>query len=187
MIDWLLEIDRELFLWLNGQHAGWLDTPMALITGRELWIPFYLLLAAWLIFKQKKQAVWSILLIGLSVALADQFTSSLMKPFFERLRPCHDPEISQMVFTLVGCGGKYGFASSHASTTFSLAVFISLLHPGRTWLAVVVILWASLVSYSRIYVGVHYPGDILIGALCGTLIATAVFKAGIASGKLQQV
>ena len=187
MIDWLKQHDQEVFLWLNGLHASWLDAPMALITGRGLWIPFYVLLVLWLIYKQRQQAVWSILFIAAAVALSDQLTSSLMKPFFERLRPCHDPVISHLVHTVAGCGGKYGFASSHAANTFALATAVTFLHPGKTWLQVLITCWALLVSYSRIYVGVHYPGDLIAGALIGVVLATSLYLAGRKAGKLKQV
>lgn len=187
MIEWLKQTDQELFLWLNGLHAAWLDLPMEYITGREMWIPLYVALAIWLIFKQKQDALWSIIYIILSVALADQLTSGLMKPFFERLRPCHDPAISHLVYTVAGCGGKYGFASSHASTTFALALSVSLLHAGRKQLALLLFSWASIISYSRIYVGVHYPGDLLTGAIVGVIIAAILYQVGVRTGRLKQV
>ena len=186
-MDWLNQLDQEVFLYLNGLHTSWLDTPMALITGRGLWIPFYVLLALWLIYKQRQQAVWSILFIVIAVALSDQLTSSFMKPFFERLRPCHDPAISHLVYTVAGCGGKYGFASSHAANTFALATAVIFLHPGKTWLQVLIASWALLVSYSRIYVGVHYPGDLIAGAMIGAALATVLYLAGRKAGKLKQV
>lgn len=187
MIDWLKQLDQEVFLWLNGLHASWLDTPMALVTGRGLWVPFYVLLALWLIYKQRQHAVWSILFIVAAVVLSDQLTSSYMKPFFERLRPCHDPAISHLVYTVVGCGGKYGFASSHAANTFALATAMVFLHPGKPWLQVSILCWAVLVSYSRIYVGVHYPGDLVAGAVLGVALATILYLAGRKAGKLKQV
>ena len=187
MIDWLQQIDQELFLRLNGLHADWLDAPMAYITGRGLWIPFYLMLGGWLVYKQKVDSLWSMAYIVVSVALADQFTSSFMKPFFERLRPCHDPAISDLVYTVVGCGGKYGFASSHASTTFALACSVTLLQKNRLWLSILVFCWAAVVSYSRVYVGVHYPGDIVAGAMVGILISVLLYAILEKTGRLKQV
>ncbi len=187
MIDWLKQIDQELFLWLNGLHTPWLDMPMLYITGRGMWIPFYVLLAGWLIYKQKKDAIWSVIFIAVAVAASDQITSGFMKPFFERFRPCHDPAIAHLVYTVKGCGGKFGFASSHAANTVALAVCVALLHPHKRWLGVLLFSWAALVSYSRIYVGVHYPGDLIVGAIVGVTIAVALYKAGVLTGRLKQI
>ena len=109
--------------------------------------------------------------------MTDQFTSGLMKPFFERLRPSHEPALEGMVHMVSGySGGKYGFASSHAANTFGIAMFLSCLlkveKPWINWL----FLWAALVSYTRIYLGVHYPGDIIVGALIGVAFGWLVFK-----------
>jgi len=101
--------------------------------------------------------------------MADQSTSGVMKPFFERLRPCHDARWEELMFSYGGCGGMYGFASSHAANTFALATFLTLtfrnILKGFGWLY----LWAMLVSYTRLYLGVHYPLDLLVGAMVGVL------------------
>ncbi|MEQ8812112.1 MAG: phosphatase PAP2 family protein [Imperialibacter sp.] len=186
-MNWLIELDQQFFLWLNSHHASWLDGPMLLITGRNTWIPLYLFLVIWLIYKQKKETIWSILAIVLTIAIADQLTSGLMKPFFERLRPCHDPGISSLVHLVGGCGGKFGFASSHAANTFALATFVSLLHTGKSYWHFVWFGWAAIVTYSRIYVGVHYPGDVLMGALVGIAAAYTIYLVGRKTGRLKHV
>jgi len=115
--------------------------------------------------------------VGLIVVIwmTDQFTSGFMKPYFERLRPCHDPRWQDILLNYSGCGGLYGFASSHAANTFALAGFLHKVGGSRIpefrWL----FLWAAIVSYSRIYLGVHYPLDILVGAIVGILISWLVF------------
>ena len=114
-----------------------------------------------------------LLAFALLITLADQSASGFFKPFFERLRPCHQPGIQEFVHTLKHCGGQYGFASSHASNTFALGIFMWLLY--RNLYGQLMILWAVLVSYSRIYAGVHYPGDIIMGAILGLISALIVY------------
>lgn len=107
----------------------------------------------------------------LTILLADQVSSGLMKPYFERLRPCHNPELEGLLYVYGRCGGLYGFVSSHAANTFGVATFLTLIlrkkQKGIKWL----FLYAVIVSYSRIYLGVHYPLDVLFGALVGVLSA----------------
>jgi undecaprenyl-diphosphatase len=177
MIDYLLEIDREIFLLLNGFHTPWLDPVMVFISEKLVWIPLYIYLV-YLIFKDYSKAGWLVLIgIVLTITLADQVASTLMKPFFARLRPSHEPSLQSLVHIVDGYKGrKFGFASSHAATTFGIATFLFLLfRKKRKWIALLFV-WATVVTYSRIYLGVHYPGDILVGAMIGALAALAGFK-----------
>jgi len=177
MIDHLIEIDEQLFLILNGMHDSWLDPVMWLFSKTEASIPLYAFLL-FHIYKVYKEKTWGILLsVGLLILMTDQFTSGLMKPFFERLRPSHEPALEGMVHLVNGySGGSYGFASSHAANTFGIAMFLScLLKKEKPWISWL-FLWAAFVSYTRIYLGVHYPGDILVGALVGVLFGWVVFK-----------
>ncbi|WP_226388992.1 phosphatase PAP2 family protein [Penaeicola halotolerans] len=168
MIEQLIEWDVALFLWLNGKHADWLDPIMSVISGRIEWVPFYLLLI-YLMYRQfGKNTLWLLVGVGVVILIADQTASGIMKPYFERFRPCQDPDISHLVHTYKRCGGKYGFASSHASNTFGLATFIFLMFREKKW-AKWMFLWAAIVSYSRIYLGVHFPADIIVGALIGVI------------------
>lgn len=174
----LLHADERLFVWLNGRHAPWLDPIMLTITERNTWIVFYALLVVWL-FRQFRMQAWGFLLtIGGAVALADQVASSVFKPFTHRLRPCHAPDL-QGVAHILDCGGRFGFISSHASTTFALAMSLWLLlgkrYPAFRW----VFVWAAVVSYSRIYVAAHYPLDVLSGILAGlfsAIVAAYTFR-----------
>lgn len=171
MIDRLIQYDKSLMLFLNGMHNAFFDKIMWVISARDTWIPLYIALLVWLIWKSGKTSVYPILFALVAVGLSDFISVHAFKEVFHRLRPCHDPEIGQMMHLLHHyCGGLYGFVSSHAADTFSLAVFLSLVIRSK-WFAVCMIGWAAVVSYSRIYLGVHYPGDILGGALLGSFIA----------------
>jgi undecaprenyl-diphosphatase len=172
MIDFLLTLDRSLFLELNGAHAPWLDPVMVLISSRWFWIPFYAFLL-WLAYKDFGKNVWVIVIgIAIAVTLADQVTTSFMKPYFERFRPSHDPELQSVVHIIDGYrGSKFGFASSHAANTFALATFFFMLMGKRRRPLVLLFLWAAIVSYSRIYLGVHFPGDIVVGGIVGVIAA----------------
>jgi undecaprenyl-diphosphatase len=179
MLEQLNEWDMQLFLFLNGQHNSFLDVVMYWVTDKLFWIPLYILIVSWLFRKYGLPAAWIMLTIGFSVGLADQIASGMMKPYFGRLRPCYDPAISNLVYVLRGCGGRYSFASSHASTAFALAMSMWL-HVRHLYKSVVYLfIWASAVSYSRVYVGVHYPADLVVGALVGILsawICYTIFK-----------
>lgn len=172
MLKTLNQLDTDLFLWLNGYNAPWLDTLMIWATERNTWIPFYALLIGWLIYRYRRQAAGLLLTIIAAVALGDQLASSVLKPLTHRLRPCHELALQKLIHPVLECGGQYGFVSSHAATTFALATSLWLLvgkqYPGLKW----VFLWAAVVSYSRIYVAAHYPLDVLVGAGIGVLSAT---------------
>ena len=175
MLEKIKDWDTQLFLYLNGLHTPLLDGAMYWITDRLFWVPFYLVIMLVVYRHYGLPGFWILLAVGLSVSLADQFTSSFMKPYFGRLRPCYNPEIQGVVHVVRGCGGQYGFASSHASTTFALASSLWLFLRGRFRYVWLMFAWAALVSYSRIYVGVHYPIDLAVGGFVGFLIALLVY------------
>ncbi|MEJ7646727.1 MAG: phosphatase PAP2 family protein [Chryseolinea sp.] len=175
MIETLGALDAKLFQFLNGLHAEWFDPVMYYASKTEAWLPLHLVLLYY-IFKHHKKDAWVILLgVALTITLADQITSTLMKPYFARLRPSWEPALSALLHVVDGDhGGKFGFPSSHAANTFGTAMFLWLVYR-PSWM-VWLFLWAAFVSYSRIYLGVHYPGDIIVGAIIGMCIGWALYK-----------
>lgn len=165
----LNDLDHQLFLFLNGLHVGWLDPVMTFISSETGWIPFYAVLVFLVFYKYRWKGLWIILGVAVLIICSDQISSHIFKPVFQRLRPCHDPMIQDLVHLPNGhCGGQYGFISSHAANTFALASFIYMTmrkhYKNIGWL---MFIWAAVVSYSRIYMGVHFPGDVICGVAVG--------------------
>jgi undecaprenyl-diphosphatase len=169
-------LDQQLFLFLNSLNSPFWDKVMSAVSGKIIWAPLYLAILVWIGITYKKR-FWVILIfIALAVALADQVSVQLFKNVFHRLRPCHEPSLEGLIHLVNGkCGGLYGFVSSHASNSFNVAL-LSLMFIKKRWYSVSIVLWASVVGYSRIYLGVHYPGDVIFGALLGALIGWGVYK-----------
>lgn len=177
MIEFLKYWDTQLFIFLNGIHSPFWDSVMYWITKTNSWIQLYLLLLIVIVYKQRKRAIIAILFIGLAIFLSDQISVHFFKDVFQRLRPCHTPELEDIVHLVKNkCGGKFGFVSSHAANTFALASILSFLFKNKPF-TIIAFLWAAIVSYSRIYLGVHFPLDVLCGAVLGLIIGFAVFKA----------
>jgi undecaprenyl-diphosphatase len=176
MFHQIQEIDTSIFLLLNGLHADWADFLMYWTTQRNTWIPLYTVLIGCLIWQYKRQSAVMIGCLVATIVLADQFTSALLKPLVQRLRPCHVVYLQNKIHAVTDCGGQYGFASSHAANSFGLAMALWLLL-GRKYAAVKwFFVWAAVVSYSRIYVGVHYPIDVVVGAMVGMVAAWICFE-----------
>ncbi len=175
MIETIKTWDESLFLYLNNFHTDFLDPIIFQLTHTWPWIPLYLFLTYLIVKKYEKKSWWVFIALGLTILFADQFTSGFMKPFFERLRPCHDPRWDGMLHNYGKCGGMFGFASSHASNSFAIATIISLTlgkyYPQTKWL----FLWATFFSYTRIYLGVHYPADVIVGGIVGIVSAYLAF------------
>ena len=174
----LSTIDSDLFLYLNGLHTDWLDKVMLLITDMWVWMPLYLLLIYWTVKQYGKRSWWVFLAVGVVVLCSDQLSSHLLKPYFQRLRPCFNEDFKGMLHLPKGlAGGRFSFTSSHAANTFAIATFLTpALKRFHPWPAIVLFFWAFISSYSRIYIGYHYPGDIVCGAILGVLVGLALWK-----------
>ena len=173
MLDLIDQLDKSLFLAINGNGNGLLDGLMIFLSEKWVWIPLYLLLIFSFI-RQFGVRFWIAILGVLAVVLfADQITSGLMKPYFERPRPCKDQSFSEFVRLVDRCGGQFGFASSHAANTGGIASF-SMVTTKENWMKWL-IMWSLLVGLSRIYLGVHYPGDVIVGFAVGVMGAAIVY------------
>ena len=179
IINYLNQIDTNIFLYFNGLHNHYWDYFMTMYSDRFVWIPFY---ASFLYVMLRnfhiKETVTCLLVIVAIIFICDQTASTLLKPMIGRMRPSNpDNPISPMVHVVFGYrGGRYGFPSSHSANSWGVAIFAMYLVRNRK-LNIFLAFWAALVTYSRAYLGVHYPGDLLVGVFIGFVMASIVFYA----------
>ena len=183
MIETLNGLDADLLLWFNGCHTAFADSFFWMISAKLTWVPFYLVLAYALFrrYGSKNAFIW-LVAAGLTILIADQLCASVLRPMFERMRPSNpDNPLSAAVTVVNGYrGGRYGFPSCHAANTWALtALLIPVLRNRRA--TVSLILWAVLNCWSRMYLGVHYPGDILAGTVVGVASGLLVLSTPLQS------
>ncbi len=169
-------LDRQIFLFLNSGYSPFLDKVMWIISGILTWVPLYIAILIWMGLKYKKKFLLILPFIIFAATMVELSSVHLFKNVFQRLRPCHEPLLQGMVHIVnCHCGGLYGFVSSHAANSFNIAV-LSIMFIRKKWLSVLMVTWALVVGYSRIYLGVHYPGDVLCGSILGALIGWSSYR-----------
>lgn len=182
----LIQFDQELFQLINGVwHNAFLDALLPYWRNKLFWIPLYLFLAGFVLIKYKLKGLFFILGVVLSIGLADTVSSKIVKKEIKRIRPCNDVAIRESVHLLVPCGPGYSFTSSHAANHFAIATFISLtLGQFFRKMRFPLFLWAASIAYAQVYVGLHYPFDILFGALLGSIIGYLTAKLYLSRPKI---
>jgi len=175
-METLIQLDKELLIWLNSYHTQFWDVIMMIFTRKEFWIPFYLVLLFQIYKTKGKETLWWIIGAFVLVFLCDQISTQLFKNVIQRFRPSHDPTLEGIVNLVNGYkGGKYGFVSSHATNSFGVAIFTSLLFRNKLFSAFI-FTWSLLIIYTRIYLGVHFPGDVIGGMVLGTVLGYLVYR-----------
>lgn len=174
MLETLKHIDTQWFLWVNSHHSTAFDWVMWTLSQHWSWAVVLVIAFCLLTLRHEPRRWWVVLAgIVLCFLLADQGSVHLFKDTVCRLRPCHALDDVRMFHTR--CGGQYGFVSSHAANAFAIVTFLVLRYRRRTWAVILLILWAFLTSYSRAYLGKHYPGDLICGAMFGIAMGLIIW------------
>ncbi|MFD1630811.1 phosphatase PAP2 family protein [Pseudopedobacter beijingensis] len=172
MIDQIIHFDQEIFFFVNKSLAnGFFDWLMPILRNKYVWIPLYIFIIAFCTWKYRIKGLYIILFLSACVGFADFTSAKVLKPTFDRLRPCNDEWVKPQMIARVTCGSGKSFPSTHATDHFAIAVFlIGIFY--RRWKPIMTIgiIWAASISFAQVYVGVHYPIDITVGALYGSLI-----------------
>ncbi len=182
MIDFLEALDDSLFEWVNrGLENQFFDFLMPWLREAKIWIPIYVLFIILIIHKKRSKPWLWIIALALSVGAADYLASGVFKPTFKSVRPCHDCSMKESVILRKrdgNCGGRYGFASSHAANHFAMALYMSLVlgFSNKSFWRWLLLFWAGSIAFAQVYVGVHFPGDVLVGALLGYFAAQILYR-----------
>ena len=171
-METILQLDFELFRWVNqGLQNDFFDALMPWWRSKFTWVPFYIILIFFMCIKYKLKGFYFIIALVLTVGLSDTISSKVVKKLFERVRPCKNPELKDTTHLLIRCGSGYSFTSSHATNHFAIAFFLLFTFCRRfKFLRLPLIFWASTIAFGQVYVGVHFPFDVIGGAFLGMLI-----------------
>jgi membrane-associated phospholipid phosphatase len=176
-MDKLIQLDKHLFYMINhGMSNSFFDWLMPIIRNPNVWIPLYVFIFVFCIYRYRKTGVYIIVLLALTFGIADRGSAGLIKPMVKRVRPCNDPTLAKTIILRVPRSSGYSFPSSHASNHFAIAFFLSFVFCSRwKWIWLIGVIWAAAISFAQVYVGVHYPIDITCGALYGMLVGYLVY------------
>ncbi|MBD1364250.1 phosphatase PAP2 family protein [Mucilaginibacter sp. ZT4R22] len=177
MPDFLLQLDRHLFYFINHDLSNaFFDWIMPWMRNPKFWVPLYVFIIAFCVYRYKKQGAILVLMLALAAGFADFTSASLIKKTVQRARPCRDVITSQTVISRVPCGTGYSFPSTHATDHFAMAAFLCLAFFRKwKWIGIAVIFWASIICFAQVYVGVHFPVDVTAGAIYGGLVGWLFF------------
>ena len=176
-MDALLQLDLQLFYLINSDWTTpFLDAVLTIWRNKYFWTPLYLFIASFLVINFKWKGALVIVFALLTITVSDLTSSKAIKKTVKRYRPCKDPAVKDTVRLLVKCGGKYSFTSSHATNHFAQALFlIGIFTSLFKWVRIPLLMWAATISYAQVYVGVHYPLDVICGGIVGALIGWVIY------------
>lgn len=171
MLEYLRELDKKIFILIHHDwENSFFNFIMPYIRDKYFWIPVYIVFLIVIIYRFRKKSWMVVVAIALLITVTDQISSSIFKPLFHRLRPCQNPELSAYMNHMIDCGSGFSFVSSHAANHFALAVFIGLIFYNRMkWFMYVLVVWAAVICYAQVYVGYHYPADVICGGIIGII------------------
>lgn len=180
MTDFLYSLDLKLLYFINHSLSNPVfDTIMPFFRDKRTWIPLYIVVVYFIIRKYQLKSIWVIAFAALTVVLCDQISAGLIKPLFERVRPCNNPELASWLNLPIGRGNGWSFVSSHATNHFGLAVYFSMIFMGyknQMRILLPFLLWAFFIALAQVYIGFHYPSDVLVGGVIGASIGYGTAK-----------